>query len=330
MIFCNHIIYIYDSFFHNILDIKDSTKGFFFGIGSLILIGIQPIIANSRPSVIDAYLFAMMSIMYQALIFLPLMIVERKSYYNNIKNTENTIIIKYSSGWRKHKKLILYIGVNFAIAQILFYIAFQLAGAINAALAQKTTIIFGLLFGFLINHEKISITQILFSLLLLFGVILAVTNGSFNLLEFNIGVIIMMITTILWMFAHALTKPILEKEEISSIQLVFIRNLLNGLILIMTYFLFYPLENIELIVNPVNQFFYILMGVVYGFDLLCWYLSLKYIDVSTASIIIAPSPIITVIIATIFLGEDFTIFHVLGTLIIIISIIFIVKKKNQG
>lgn len=72
------------------------------------------------------------------------------------------------------------------------------------------------------------------------------------------------------------------------------------------------------------------MGFAYGFDLFFWYHSLKYIDVSTASIIIAPSPIITAIIATLFLGELFTLFHVLGTIIIIISIIFIVKKKNQA
>ncbi|MCK4780775.1 MAG: DMT family transporter [Candidatus Lokiarchaeota archaeon] len=309
--------------------IKDKVKGLLYGIGSLILIGIQPIIANSRPSEIDAYLFAMMTVIYQALIFLPLLILERKSLHNIIENSENIIIIKQLKGWRKHKKLIIYLGINFAIAQVLFYVAYRLAGAINASLAQKTTVIFGLLFGFLINHEKISVSQIFFSVLLLFGVILAVTNGSFNLLEFNIGIVIMMVTTILWMLAHALTKPILETKEISSIQLVFMRNFLNGLVLIMTYFLFYPLENIKLIVNPVNQFFFILMGFVYGFDLFCWYLSLKYIDISTASIIIAPSPIITAIIATIFLGDNFTFFHVFGTVIIIISIIFIVKKKSQ-
>ncbi|MCK4381056.1 MAG: DMT family transporter, partial [Candidatus Lokiarchaeota archaeon] len=234
--------------------IKDNLKGFLFGFGSLILIGIQPIIANSRPSEIDAYLFAMMTVIYQALIFLPLLILERKSLHNIKENSEDIIIIKRLKGWRKHKKLIIYLGINFAIAQVLFYVAYRLAGSINASLAQKTTVIFGLLFGFLINHEKISVSQIFFSVLLLFGVMLAVTNGSFNLLEFNIGVIIMMVTTILWMLAHALTKPILETQEISSIQLVFIRNFLNGLILIMTYFLFYPLENIKLIVNPVNQF----------------------------------------------------------------------------
>ncbi len=93
--------------------IKDNIKGLLYGIGSLILIGIQPIIANSRPSEIDAYLFAMMTVIYQALIFLPLLILERKSLHNIIENSENIIIIKQLKGWRKHKKLIIYLGINF-------------------------------------------------------------------------------------------------------------------------------------------------------------------------------------------------------------------------
>ena len=49
-----------------------------YGVGSLILIGIQPIIISSRPSEIDIYTFAMMTVIYEAIIFLPLMLLERK------------------------------------------------------------------------------------------------------------------------------------------------------------------------------------------------------------------------------------------------------------
>jgi len=316
-------------FSFNIL--KNYFKGILYGIGSVILIGIEPIIANSRPSEIDAYLFAMMTVIYEAIIFFPLFLIER----NRLKGNKRTESNKYEenqtllNGWKRHKKLLIYLGVNFAIAQILFYVSFQLAGAINASLAQKTTIIFGLFFGFLINHEKISVTQIVFSIILLFGLVLAVTQGSFNLLEFNIGVLVMIATTCLWMIAHSFTKPILEKNELSSIQVVFIRNLLNGIVLISTYFIFFPIENISLLFSPINHIFFILMGITYSFDLYCWYKALAYIDVSTASIIIAPSPIITAVFAMIILGETFTIFHLIGTIIITISIIVIINKKAE-
>ena len=164
---------------------------------------------------------------------------------------------------------------------------------------------------------------------MLFSLTLAVTQGSFNILEFNIGVIIMIITTILWMLAHSIARPILEKNELSSIQVVFIRTLLNGILLFSTYFIFFPTKNIFLLFDPINEIFFILMGIAYSFDLFCWYKALSYIDVSTASIIIAPSSIITAVFVTIILGEIFTVFHLIGAIVIILSIIINVRIKKE-
>ncbi|MFX1590506.1 MAG: DMT family transporter [Promethearchaeota archaeon] len=306
-------------------------KGILFGIGSAILIGIQPIIVISLPPEIDAYLFATMTVFYETIIFLPLFFLERRRLNLTLKQDPSKLdeVNLLKNGWKRNKYFLIYIGINFAIAQILLYLAYQLSGAINASLAQKTTIIFGLLFGFLINHEKISLMQIIFSIILFFGLTLAVTQGNFNIIEFNIGVLIMLLTTAIWMLAHTFTKPILESKELTSIQLVFIRNLLNSIILISTYFIFFPIQNIRLILDPISQFYFIIMGFAYGFDLFFWYKAISYINVSTATIIIAPSPIITALFATLFLGEKFTIFHLLGTIIIIISILVIVKEKGK-
>ena len=110
--------------------------------------------------------------------------------------------------------------------------------------------------------------------------------------------------------------------------MVFVRNLLSGSILISTYFIFYPIENIGLLFIPINIFYYVIMGIVYGFDLFAWYKVLSYFDVSKASVLAAPTPIITAFFA-IFLGEIFTIFHMIGMTIIIISIYFIVREKGE-
>ncbi len=274
-----------------------------------------------------------MTCLIEAAIFLPLVVIERKkikvSYKNNLLNFDEMHSLLYGYRKRKNAALLLYIGINFAIAQILFFAAYQLAGAINGSLAQQTSIIFALLFGFIINHEKISKIQILFSFILLFGLTLAITQGNFNLLEFNLGILLMMITTLLWMLAHTLTKPLLENNEITSTQLVFIRNALSGLILISTYFLFFPLENVNLLFNPINLFFFIAMGIIYGFDVFCWYKSLKYIEVSKATILVSPMPILTAIFAFFILGETFTIFHLIGTIIIIASIVIIIREKEE-
>ncbi|TFG21630.1 MAG: DMT family transporter [Promethearchaeota archaeon] len=310
---------------------ENYEKGIIFALGALFLVGLQPIIANSRPLSLDPYFFAATTCIVEAIIFFPLMLIERKrirlSHEKDLITNED--ISTLLNGWKDNKILLIYIGINFGIAQVLFFWGYQLAGAINGSLSQKTVVIFGLLFGYLINKEKVRYPQIIFSLLLFFGLVLAVTAGKFNLLEFNIGVLLIIITATLWMLAHSLTKPILDKNEATPVQLVFIRNFLSGLFLISTYFIFFPIENIFLIFDSISLFFIILMGLAYGLGLFCWYKVLTYLGTSKGSAITSGTPIVTIIFATIILGEIFTIFHIIGTLLVIFSVLMIVRPRKD-
>ena len=119
-----------------------------------------------------------------------------------------------------------------------------------------------------------------------------------------------------------------DRNEMTPTQMVFIRNILSGILLIVTYFLIFPVDKLSLFTNPVNVFFFIAMGVVYGSGLFCWYKTLSYLDVSKATIIISPTPIVTSLFASFILGEVFTVFHLIGTLLVITSIIMIVRQKE--
>ena len=194
---------------------------------------------------------------------------------------------------------------------------------------MKLIVFFSIFFGWIILSEKISIRQIIFSVILFFGLFLAVTQGSFDLLELNIGVLILLIVSAVWMFAHALGKPLLDRDEITSIQLVCIRNVISAIFLFSTYFIFYPLENVNILMNTESLFWGILMGAVYGIGLYLWYKTLENINVSKATIIISGNLIFTAIFATFLLGEVFTIFHLIGTILIITSIIIIVNPMKK-
>jgi len=312
---------------------KNLKKGLIFGVIGNIFIGFQPIIANSRPAALDAHIFAVMTCLVEALIFLPLIIIEKRvnmAKINNVSTNHNTSIIKT---WRKNIWLFIFIGIIFGLNQLLFFIGYELAGAINGSLTQKTTVFFGLIFGFLILKERITKVQVIFSTILFFGLILAITQGSFNFLTFSLdvlsGVLIMLLITCLWMFGHSITKPVFARNEVTPTQMVFIRNFLSGIILFSTYFLFFPFKNISLLFVPINQLYYVSMGTVYGLGLYCWYKTLSYLDVSKATIIFSPTPIITAIFATLFLGEIFSLFHFIGLVIVIFSIVIIVKQKNN-
>ena len=310
---------------------KNLKKGIIFGILGAFLIGLQPVVANARPMIIDAFIFAAMTMVVEATIFFPLMLIERKkireSYTNNSISIEELNSLLY--GYKRNKGLLIFVGFAFGFGMFLFFLGYQIAGAINGSLAQKSALFFSLLFGFLILREKISKKQILFSVLLFFGLFLAVTQGSFNLLEFNAGVLILIILACIWVFTHTISKPMLNRKEATAIQMVCMRNAIGGFILISTYLLFFSTENLYIFSDPMNYFWFITMGIVYGSGLYCWYKTLTYLDISKASILIAPTPIITAIFAIMFLGENFTIFHLIGASIVIFSIIMIVSEVKK-
>ena len=51
-------------------------KGIIFGIIAVITIGFQPIVANSRPMILDFYIFAAMTVIVEAILFFPLMLID--------------------------------------------------------------------------------------------------------------------------------------------------------------------------------------------------------------------------------------------------------------
>ena len=177
-------------------------------------------------------------------------------------------------------------------------------------------------------HYSSTKIQIIFSVFLLFGLTLAITQGSLNLLEFNIGVGLMLITTAIWMLAHTITKPLFDKNEATPTQIVFIRNTIAGSVLICGYFIFFPISNIILLLNPLHIFFFALMAFFYSFDVLFWYKSLEHIEVSKASVIVSPMPILVAFLAYLILGEVVTIYHLIATIIVVDSILIIVRKRE--
>ena len=300
------------------------------------MIGIQPIVIISRPVALDPYIFAAMTFFIVSFIFLPFMIMERKKL--KAKNQSGLLtddeIESLLHGWKKNKKFLIYLGIVFGFGRIFFFIGVQLAGAINSSLVQKVRIIFALLFGYLILQERFSKKQIFFSVLLFFGLFLAITNGSFLTItnvsdSVIIGVIVLLILGIIWTLAHTQTKPIIDKKEVTPISIVFIRSIIGAIILISTYFLFFPLENVNLFYEPVNLYYFLAIGLIQGLGLYSWYKAISYMEFSKATILVAPTPIITALFAYFILEEPFTIFHLIGTIIVIFSIIMIVREKQN-
>ena len=306
-------------------------KGLICGTIAVLGISLQPIIANSRPSVIDPYIFAAVTALIMATIFFPLFVLERHKLKSSIDVNSDEKLYSLLNGWKKKNnlKFLAIIGITFSIVPVLLFLSFDLAGAINSSLTLKSEVFFALLFGYIFLKEKrISKVQLLFCATLFFGLFIAITQGSFNLLEFNVGVLILLIDVALFTLVHTFTKSRFDRNELSPIQVVFIRNLLSGIILFSTYFIFFPLDRINIVFNPDYFIYYLLMGLDYSVSLFLWYKTLSYIQIGKAGVINSVTPIITALFAWIILGDVFTIFHLVGMVIIIISIYMIVREKK--
>ena len=69
---------------------KNLKKGIIFGILGAFLIGLQPVVANARPITINAFIFAAMTMIVEATIFFPLMLIERRKIKDDYENTSIT------------------------------------------------------------------------------------------------------------------------------------------------------------------------------------------------------------------------------------------------
>ncbi|MCK4780218.1 MAG: DMT family transporter, partial [Candidatus Lokiarchaeota archaeon] len=285
---------------------------------------------------IDAYLSGAMTCLIEAMIFFPIMLFELRVMNLNKQKMDNQINennrFHFLKNWRKNLWLLIFIGLLFSINQVLFFIGYDLAGAINGSLTQKTSVFFGIILGYLILKERITKIQIIFSLVLFFGLTISITQ-FFSLLDISsailIGVGIILFITFLWMIGHTLTKPMFTRNEATPIQMVFIRNFLSGMILISTYLIFFT-PDLNLFIEPANLLFFLTMGAVYGTGLVCWYKTLSYLDISKATTVFASTPIASAIFATFILGEVFSIAHLVGTILIIVSIVIIVNQKRDN
>ncbi len=317
----------------DILENENLKKGLIFGTLAIFFIGIQPIAANVRPSYIDAYIFGAMNAIVQSFIFLPIFVMERKWLKKSIENDIKNVNIYDSrlNGWKKKENIraLILIGLIFSIVPPILFVGLEFAGVVNGALALKSEIIFSLLYGFLFLKERVTKTQILFSFVLLFGLILAVTQGSFNLLEFNIGVIILIMDVGLYMVGHTLAKSRFDNNELTPYQVGLVRNVISGTILFSTYFIFFPLENVEILMNPANYFYFIFMGVTYGFGLLAWFKTLSYMKIGKGVILMSFSVFITAIFGVLIFAEVLSIFQFFGMIIVIISLVIIIREKKE-
>ena len=114
------------------------TKGILYGIISLLFLSLEPIIANSRPAEIDSFIYGAMTSIIMSTFFFPLMLLERKRIKSSIADSDSNLesekikeLNSLLNGYKNHKLLFVYLGINFAIVYVLFFWGYAPAGVQN-------------------------------------------------------------------------------------------------------------------------------------------------------------------------------------------------------
>ena len=228
----------------------------------------------------------------------------------------------------KYLALIAIIGGAFAF--LLFFDGLKLTTSGRAAFLHKTMPLYIIVLAFLFLKEKITKKYLYYILLMLIGTAaIYYSDIASDPLWFNpsLGDLLIMGATFLWAIENILAKKVMIKE--SNFIVSFVRMFFGGVILLSIVLV---LGKIEILMN-LNSQQLINIGistlVLFGY-VLFWYWSLKFINVSKASIILLLSPVVSFLIGASFLSEPAPYTQIIGSVLILMGAYLVSNIKSES
>ena len=189
---------------------------------SFFLLGLLPIISNSRPSTLNALSFAFYLSLWELICSFPL-------FFYELTKEDKGIFQKYLD--IKVRKRTLFImgitGVIFTFSTFFYVYAFETAGTVSAAIAIQTYPLFSILMEFIIFKKKKRLFELLFTLTMIIGIYYLGTKGTWLITGFSPWFALALIVPLLWSIAHVAIKHTLDTSPITPNQVIFFRVFLS-------------------------------------------------------------------------------------------------------
>ncbi|MDA3917359.1 MAG: DMT family transporter [Deltaproteobacteria bacterium] len=309
---------------------KSNIKtGIILSFVSLMLLGIMPIISNSRPMEISALNFALYLSVWQLIVATPILLIEYRYANRGILDANLSGRLK-----RKTVLIILATGALFGVSTFVYVLALEKAGTVSASIAIQAYPLFAILWETIFLNRKKTTAELLFTFLLIVGLYYLGTNGTWLIEGLSYWFIVALSVPLIWSVAHIIIKEVLNTTPITPAQVTFFRVLVSVIVLFTMSVTINGLSQVALLMeNNVFQMYAAVMGLVYYLELVNWFYAVRHVDVSVASSITTPWPVVTVILAIIFLHESIKIHQVVTLVIVFISVYGILlsgKKKRDN
>ena len=183
---------------------------------------------------------------------------------------------------------------------------------------------------FLKEEEKSP--RINFTFLLIGGIYYLGTNGTWVIEGFSPWFGLALVVPLLWSIAHVTIKNTLDKSPITPNQVTFLRVLISSIVL---FTIDVSVNGVTSVIDGFSKFefqiYTFFMGFIYYLELVNWFYAVKHVDVSVASSITTPTPVITMILAIIFLHELVAMYQLIAMTVVILSLfglLYFGKRKK--
>jgi len=286
-------------------------KGVAFSLLCLVLLGGMPIIANLRPSHVEALSFAFALSVWQVVFALPVFMLERKSGQKGIFGG-----VFASKERQRMMAVTVFTGILFGLSTYLYVLGVEKAGAANAAIAIQAYPLFAILWESLFLKRRKTPLELLLTGLLVVALYGLGTGGTFQMAGLSLWFLVTLAVPLLWSIAHVIIKEELGRTAITPVQVTFFRVVISTLFLL-AVLLATGVSGLAAGFGAVLNGMSVLMGLVYFVELIVWFHAVRHIDVSLASSITTPWPALTMGLAVMFLGDTIALYQVLAMVVVI-------------
>lgn len=268
----------------------------------LVLLGVMPIIANGRPMGSGALVFAFWLSVWQLLFSLPPFVREWRSGERGLFSDALPLSRK-----RGLLAVTLFTGALFGLSTWLYVLAFEKAGAVNAAIALQAYPLFAAGLEAVFLGRRKSWTELGFMLLVLAALYYLATKGTWRPEGLSFWFLLALAVPALWSIAHIIIRETLVNTPITPHQVTVCRLIVSGTLLFpLTLAIEGSSSLSSTAFDGAFQLFAIAMGLAYYLELIFWFNAVLHIDVSVASSITVPAPAVTMALAAVLLGETVT------------------------
>lgn len=295
----------------------------------LTILGVMPVISNSRPGGLDALSFAFFLSAWQLLFSLPLVFYELNSTNKGIFTAALPPNLK-----RKTILIILLTGSIFGASTFLYVLAVEKAGTVSAAIAIQAYPLFAILWETVFLKRSKTPPELLLTFAILLALTYLATQGTWRIDGFSIWFVAALGIPFLWSIAHVIIREVLSHTPITPAQVTFFRVLVSSLFLGLVLFATNGAKGLTIAWSNFGfQKFALIMGLVYYIELIVWFHAMRHISVSLASTITVPWPAITMVFAILFLGEPVALYQLIAFAAVAASIyglIYLDARKTRA